>query len=252
MRKRSFLLILFCTVMILSACSAAFDQPDTAIDTWKPNSQPQGTTDATEGEQLPQAYRQILENLIGAFPWNDDPEDMVAQNPELSYLYRFYASLSDIGFAVTDLDGNGQPELLLAGMDDDAVFDLYTLVDGQAVHLLDGGERYRYYVRKDGVVENQWSGSAAMSGNDFFAIREGQLVFLERVTYDAFHAEDIGLVEDAWEATPEDSYFRSYTMHNADYQHITPQEAEAIVKNYESKYPALEIRYTLLSQHGVQ
>lgn len=214
--------------------------------------QPQKTAAAADSapEQLPRAYARILENLIGAFPWNDDPEAVVAQNPELSYMYRLYFSLSDIGYAVMDLDGNGQPELLLAGMEDDGIFDLYTLEGEEAVHLFDGGERYRYYLRAGGMVENQWSGSAIMSGNDFFTVSGGQLVFLERIAYDGFHAEDIGLAEDAWEAGPENSYFRSDTREPSDYLHITPQEADELLSSYQNTYPLLEVTYTPLSRYG--
>lgn len=252
MKRNGSLLLLICVGMLLCACSPAFEYPMSKTDVPHAPTIPVQTTEAHASVDIPQAYKEILGNVVNAFPWNDDPETVVPQHPELSYLYRFHAALSDIGFAVTDLDGNGQQELILADMEYQMVFDLFTLVDGKAVHLLDGGERYRHYLRAGGVVENEWSGSAIMSGNDFWEISGGQLLFLERIVYDGFHAEDIGLAEDAWEAGPERSYFRSFSTDAAQYQHITHEEAEQILDSYRSTYPLLEIPYIPLSQYEHQ
>ncbi len=249
MKRNGFLLLLICLGMLLCACSPAFEQPENKSNASHTTSAPVQTTEPHDQAAFPKAYKEILGNVVNAFPWNDDPEIVVPHHPELSYLYRFYAVLSDIGFAVTDLDGNGYPELILADMEYHMVFDLFTLVDGKAVHLLDGGERYRHYLRAGGVVENEWSGSAIMSGNDFMEINGGQLLFLERIVYDGFYAEEIGLAEDAWEAGPELSYFRSFSADTAQYQHITSGEAEQILNRYRSTYPLLEISYTPLSQY---
>lgn len=63
----------------------------------------------------------------------------------------FSAPLEDIGYAVTDLDGDGTEELAIGSMTEDAffgkmIFSLYTLDDSGVPRLLfDGTERNRYY-----------------------------------------------------------------------------------------------------------
>ena len=59
---------------------------------------------------LPDEYDMIIKNIINAYPWNDDDMTIVPENPELSYMYRRNASLSEIGFALVDLDNNGRTE----------------------------------------------------------------------------------------------------------------------------------------------
>lgn len=102
------LIFLICISLFLSACSGNSTT----------NTETNNTTSETEkivvsNKKLPQQYEVIINNIINSYPWNDDELTMVAENPELSYMYRKSDSLSDIGFALIDLDNNGQEELII-------------------------------------------------------------------------------------------------------------------------------------------
>ena len=77
-----------------------------------------------------------------------------------SYLCNYNRSL---GYMKTDLDGNGVQELLIGAFGDDVIYDLYTLVNGSAVHVFSSGERDRYYLSSMATFYNYGSSSAWQS-----------------------------------------------------------------------------------------
>lgn len=80
------------------------------------------------------------------------------------YLCNFNRSL---GYMLADLDGNGVYELIIGsyGAQDNCIYDLYTLVDGNAVKVLTGGERDRFYLSSMGTFYEQGSSGAGYSDN---------------------------------------------------------------------------------------
>lgn len=238
-KKLSLLLaIALCLSLALVGCDAS--RPEDAA--------PETTTPATI--LMPEAYNQVLQNLINAYPWNDSEPDIVPENPELSYMYRHKENLSEVGYALVDLDGDGQAELLLGDITYSQLFDVYTLKDGQLVHVLDSGERYSYQPLEDGYFELSWSGGAALSGHDYFRLENGKLVFMERLTLDADHALDIGLIKELTEATEDNTCFRSNTDRPEDYTLITFDELMAGIEAWQAQYKPLTIPYTPLSEYG--
>lgn len=241
MRKRIFgcALFLVCISLLLSACA------------YKGTSNTVPSATPTEGgdNALPDAYAEIISNIIHAYPWNDGETDTVPENPELSYLYRYNSALSEVGFAWVDLDNNGQPELIIADVDDSFIYDLYTISDGEAVHLFDSGERYCYFLYENGYIENQWSGSAATSGHDFYKISDGKLEFAERIVFDAHHALDAGLIDELSQANDDKCFFTSETDQSGDYQSVTAEEARKAIETYQGTGKPFPVEYTLLSEY---
>ncbi len=241
------LCILLCLTLIfsLSACIDNGSSNDSLPDSNSTTSNQKPTDLST----LPCEYDTIINNIINAFPWNDDDRTMVAENPELSYMYRRNSALSEIGLALIDLDSNGQVELIISDINKPFVYDLYTISDGKATHLFDSGERYCYYLYENGFVENQWSGSAATSGHDFYELNNGKLVLIERITLDAYHALDAGLIGDLSEANDDNCFFRSNSKDEKDYKSVTSDEAIKAIENYQNANKRLIIEYTLLSEY---
>ena len=241
------LCILFCLTLIisLSACVAAGSSDNSAPDSNRTTS----SQDSTLIPTLPNEYATIINNIINAYPWNDDDMNMVPENPELSYMYRRNSELSEIGFALIDLDGNGQEELIISDPSK-FVYDLYTISNGKAVHLFDSGERYCYILRENGIVENSWSGSAVTSGHDFYKLNDGKLDFVERITFDAYHAEDVGVIKELTEANADNCFFISPTDQFEDYKSVTSREAIEKIESYQNANKELEIEYTLLSERN--
>lgn len=105
--------------------------------------------------------------------------------------YAFSRGLSEmtaysegVGYAMKDLDRDGVPELIVAGMGtregaDRVVYGLYTLSDSRPVNLATSMARMRYYVRTDSSVYYEGSGGAAYSYNCVQRIAGGALEDVE-------------------------------------------------------------------------
>ena len=229
------LCVLLCVVVVcLSAC---MQQGQNAT-----------TQEPTTSTMLHREYALILDNIVKAYPWNDGDLTIVPENPELSYMYSRSSELSDVGFTLIDLDKNGQEELIIADINK-FVYDVYTITNGKASHLFDSGERYCYILRENGFIENSWSGSAATSGHDFYKLNDGKLDFIERITLDAYHALDVGVIKELTEANENNTFFISPTDQFEDYKLATSDEAIKKIESYQNANKELEIEYTLLSDY---
>ena len=238
--------IVFCLLFVfgLSACSYNSQPDNNTVN----SDRDEITNQEINSHVLHSEYALIIDNIVKAHPWNDDYLTMVPENPELSYMYRRNSELSEVGFALIDLDGNGQEELIISDPSK-FVYDLYTISNGKAVHLFDSGERYCYVLRENGIVENSWSSSAATSGHDFYKLNDGKLDFAERITLDAYHALDAGLINDLSEANEDNCFFRSNSEDEKDYKAVSSDEAIKAIENYQNANKELEIEYTFLSDY---
>lgn len=76
--------------------------------------------------------------------------------------------LNKIGYAYSDLNGDGIEELLIGevtkGSKSNMVFDIYTMVDRKPVHAASGWYRSRMYIFEHGMIANVYSSSAFESG----------------------------------------------------------------------------------------
>ena len=234
-------------IFSLSACTHQSSSNETVFnnssDSAVSNTKPIGMP------TLPIEYDVIINNIINAYPWNYDEKNMVPENPELSDMYCRNSTLSEVGFALIDLDGNGQKELLISDPSKPFVYDLYTVSNGQVIHLFGSHERNAYYVYENGYIENQWLGSAATSGHDFYKLNDSTLEFIERITLDAYHALDVGLIKELSEANDENTFFTSKSDKFEDYKKATFNEAMKAIETYQNTNKRLEINYTLFSEY---
>ncbi len=83
-----------------------------------------------------------------------------------------------LGYLIKDIDGNGTDELIFGGNAegsttwyDGIIYDIYTISDGELVHVLDGWERNRYFLCENGVIANEGSGSAFDGTNSYFTLK---------------------------------------------------------------------------------
>ena len=243
---KKILSVVFCLLFVfcLSACSRNNQLDDNTIK----SSSDTIINEEINAPTLHSEYALIINNIINAYPWNDDELTIVPQNPELSYMYRRNTELSEIGFALFDLDRNGQEELIISDQSK-FVYDVYTISNNKAFHLFASGERNYYILYENGYIENQWSGSAATSGHDFYKLNDGKLDFVERITLDAYHALDIGIIKELTEANDNNTFFISPTDQFGDYKLVTSNEAIEKIEAYHKENKELEIEYTLLSDY---
>ena len=136
-----------------------------------------------------------------------------------------------VGYALKDLDKNGTPELIVAGIGTDdfsqnMVYDLYTLVNGVPVNLARSQARDRYYFRTDNTIFNRGSSGAGFSSASLYRLSGQTLTSLEGVmTYFPGNADD-GYYQFAGEY--------GYEPKAGDVK-ITEAQFEAMISEYESK-----------------
>ena len=200
---------------------------------------------------VPYTYDEIIEMVIDAFPWEKaDPSPLIHELPDSSYMYRRHSDLSEIGYALIDLDGNGQDELIISSIDSTYVYDLYTISDGNTIHLFSSGERYTHSLYENGYIELGWSSGAACSGHDFYKLTDGNLEFLQRITLDVFYAEESGVIDELTDAGNDNTFFRSNSKNEKDYVHISDKEALDLIDSYKSSTEKLKIKYTPLTEYN--
>ena len=88
------------------------------------------------------------------------------------------------GWLLRDLDGDGTPELLLGADWGDGygvIFNIYRLDGAQAVRVVDGWNRSRWYLCTDGSLANEGSSSAFESSYSYYRYENGALWHLETV-----------------------------------------------------------------------
>ena len=80
--------------------------------------------------------------------------------------------LWDAGFAVTDLSGDGIPELLIGSLGSGMIFAVFTVSGGAPKLVLEGWYRNAYYLLQDGTIYNRGSGGAAYTILGIYDISE--------------------------------------------------------------------------------
>ncbi len=163
----------------------------------------------TESAQTEVTYDTLLEAYRTALAENWDPEKLAAADMSiLCCLENGGDGLRNIGYAITDMSGEGTPDLVIASCSpesDKTIFDLYTMKDGKVIHLCSSWERSRNYFRP--LTEDSYhselisrsSSSAASSQIFTCSFGEGELLVTQGFKYDA-------------EADPDDPWFMGYMM----------------------------------------
>ena len=82
--------------------------------------------------------------------------------------YESNRSLEEVGYALLDINNDGESELFISMMDiadSGAFYDMYTISNGKLLHVITAGERDRYNIAEDLSINNNGSGSAS-TGRD--------------------------------------------------------------------------------------
>ena len=157
----------------------------------------------------------------------------------LPFYYYEGNPLENVGFGFVDLDNDGHWELIIGAIlnaeNDPAVFEIWTLVDGEPVMLAQGGSRNRYvlqYVEEDRMwyVVNEGSNGAANSATYYLMLNEGKFEVVQGVILDAIADE-----ENPWFLT----YDLDWDVSND--EPIDEATANAILESNRELYTALEL-----------
>lgn len=193
------------------------------------SSQPSITGYAGYDEIIRKYYQGLMEGWTG---------EKYSENG-LCYLAKYDAQVSDVGYYITDIDGNGTDELIIGNMTlegeyyEKMFYDLYTIVDDKPVLLSSSGERDRYYWCTDGTIAEYGSSSACESNWCYYRFENNKLTLKESVFYDAYYDEN-----DPWFYTTNGSA-KDYSMP------LTEEDAHDIINNYSEQY--IKIPYIPLS-----
>lgn len=155
-------LILLCTVLMLSGCAA--ETPATTVE--QTTAVTETAAEPTERQADPEeaalaVYDWVLELYRNAVDEKWDPQRCIDE--EISYMT---AMAEELTYALVDLDGNGNLELLIRC--GDTILDAYTLTDCGPELFLSGAERNSYrLVQREGDSDyyllNHGSNGAANS-----------------------------------------------------------------------------------------
>ena len=156
----------------------------------------------------------------------------------LAYYYYEGNPQENVGFGFVDLDNDGYWELVIGAIknadQDPAVFEIWTLVDGKPVMLVQGGTKNRYvlqYVEEDEMwyIANEASNGAANSATYYLMLNEGKLEVVQGVVFDAMADE-----KNPWFLT----YDLDWDVSND--EPIDEATANAILESNRKSYTALE------------
>ena len=136
-------------------------------------------------------YQDLINELTGILKGQDSGKLTVEEDYSvvISWLTGQPASVK-IGYVLKDVDGNGVQELLVGenyGESDagTVLYDMYTIRDGELLHVFDGWDRNRYYLCDNGNFINQGSSGAMQSNFAYYIYAKGDMIFIRSVIYDA-------------------------------------------------------------------
>lgn len=190
----------------------------------KPIETPLEGTDYSGYDELIAEAGDVLENFDGDYPEEEPFSSVFYQNWDYETL----------GYLKKDIDGNGVDELIFGantdGWDnggwDGIIYDIYTIVNGEVFHVLDGWGRNRYYLCENGCIANEGSSSAFESSYNYYTYSGTELTLVESVLYYSLQDE-----EHPWFYSTEDEP----DIKNA--EPISQGEAAEIMNKYVHEHP---------------
>ena len=239
------------TVLALSLCACDQAEQPPQTQATQPTETAQGSEPAESAAapaepMIPEEYDALLTALTTAFP----NVSSLAEYPGLSYMYDGHTSLTELGYAYADVDGDGTAELLIKSLESPFIYDAFTVIDGELVQLFSGGEHISYRLYEGGLIENQWSESASCKGTNYYRMEKGTLVLFDRVAMDVQHAYDQGLIDSLEEPDTVKCFFRGTSDKKEDYTSISSSEALSIQQSFVEDNAHLLPGFTPLSSYG--
>lgn len=250
MNKNSFsFLSLLLVVLILAGCNAAPQGETTAAPTVSTEAPvPEQTTVPRETEEdivyegdassyyIDVAYPAQIGRYHTALSEKWDESKYLAQDMcALPAHYYEGNPLDNVGFGFVDLDNDGHLELIIGAVlnaeTDPAIFEIWTLANGEPVLLAQGDSENRYilqYAEEDRMwyVVNETSGNATY----YLMLAEGKLEVVQGIRYDTL-------------ADAENPWFLTYDLDGdaSNDQPIDSETANAILESNRKLYTALEL-----------
>ena len=100
----------------------------------------------------------------------------------ISYISAVIAAGGNMGYAVTDLDGNGTSELIIS--DGKQIYDLYTAVEGELMNLLSADDSNTYELCEGGYIRHVKSEDSGSATYQYFKLSGTELLKEVSVAYE--------------------------------------------------------------------
>lgn len=176
--------------------------------------------------EMPSVYQDFINSITGILNGAPDPRYNCYDDYSVMFdVQSAWQGEKTLGYTLRDVEGNEVDELIFGEDINDLtgtpLYDMYTIQNGQLVHVFDGWDRNRYYMAQDGVFIRQGSDSAFHSFTAYYAYGNGKLQLMRSVIYDA-------------NRNPSAPWFLSYTsdMDSASAIPISEAEAKTIMGYY--------------------
>lgn len=188
--KRKIFALACIAALMLAGCGAADSgrsEPVSELESSIQAAESENSS-AEEAPAIPQAYEELLDLYCTALSENWNGEMLVEKGLNLLAKDCGEKPMEDIGFSITDLDGDSVSELVIGtvGLDDDycgkLILDLYTMEQDSAQPVFVSGERDRYYYAGDCLFANIGSSGAADTAETTFRYADGKMEDLGYVT----------------------------------------------------------------------
>ena len=190
MKRRIAFALILTMMLTMAACGKKDPAPTTAAPTEAPTVATEAPTvpATTEAVEVPTVtakplYGEILDNYFDALLQGLEPADYMDRG--LNYLPGMVKDVTKVGYSLEDLDGDGTSELLIGAVDENYIYALYSVVNGEEVMVLSATERNTYQIGSDGVIVNRGSNSAASYGYNLYSFAGGKLTFQDALVCDA-------------------------------------------------------------------
>lgn len=189
--------------------------------------------------ELPECYRELIASAQDCLEGKTEgePEDF-----DFSYIIYQYGPNPNtdyketLGYLIEDVDGNGTEELIFGengtGAWEGVIYDLYTVHDGELVHVFSGGERDRYFLCENGMIANEGSSSAATSSYVYYVLEGTDLHLAEALLFNAGDSPDHPM----FYSTQTDNY---YDLENA--EPIDEEQWQAVMDKYVYERPEFKL-----------
>ena len=160
----------------------------------------------------------------------------------VSHLHAYLEDPTQITYALVDIDGDGQDELLLSEDNGWCDYDMLTVQNGQLVNLFSSAERSCFRLLTDGYAVCTGSSGAAYSSIAYYHYEDGQLRLLADLYTDPYTAYEMGLIDDLDDFDWDAATFIT-TGDDLDNSRQVTQEELAYWNAFDSRYGEAEIDY---------
>lgn len=161
--------------------------------------------------------------------------DVIGDPDNACYIFLHYEkerTLSEVGYSLIDINNDGQSELFVSLIDiadSGSFYDMYTINNGEVMHVISAGERDRYNLAEDLSINNDGSGGALNSSNVNYRLDStgGVLKVNQAVVYDGWKDADNPYFYATSDYYDEESYEYNYDI-------LKPISNEEAAKRLES------------------